>query len=221
MEMHTKFIKAVAIFVAICHTTLSCSATEQKSAKSEDGYCGPRCVQFILNYYNHDVGLLELIDRITPEHEWRGMSVAEIIALFQQYDVPARAVKSSSVDDLSPVLPVIAHLHDAETGREHFVVVLGTQEDSVCVWDGLIGVQDTKIELFDINNSRIAILPILSESSKKAFSSKPKVSMGWKLLTFLPGVFGGVLLMLYFRFKAQSFVSDRPVAATCLRFFNR
>jgi ABC-type bacteriocin/lantibiotic exporter with double-glycine peptidase domain len=206
--MSTKLtrVSAAPIFFAIIHATFFTLASEQKSVKREDGYCGPRCVQFILNFHNHDVGLIELINRMSLEREWRGASVAELITLFQHYNVPTRAVKFISVDDLSPALPVIAHLNDADSGLGHFVVVLGVQADSVCVWDGLIGVQDIKIESFENSCSQIAVVPLLSESSTKAFTPNPKELMGWKLFTFLPGIFGGILLLLYFRSKAPSVV---------------
>jgi len=221
--MRTKItsVSTVATFLAIFYATFFCVASEQKSVKREDGYCGPRCVQFILNFYGHDVGLIELIDRMSLEHEWRGTSVAELITLFQQYNVPTRAAKFSSVDDLSPALPVIVHLNATDSGHGHFVVVLEIKAGSVCVWDGLIGVQHIKLALFETSCSQIAVVPLLSESSTKVFAPNPKALMGWKLLTFLPGVFGGTLLMLYFRLKVPSFVLVRPLAASCSRFLNR
>jgi len=121
--------------------------------------CGPRCVQFVLEYYGKESDLIDL----TVEMQWPdiedGTSMAEIRKSLRTRGVYALAVRVGKADVQLSSDPVIVHLKGSSDDSGHFLVWLPmSSQRFVSVWDGLRGYQQIPREDFERQMSGIVLL---------------------------------------------------------------
>lgn len=134
---------AILVILTFGTPVLGETATQSRptATENDDIWCGPRCVQFVLQSCGHEVELPDVLDHIeTPAG--RGSSLHDMHGLLDQYGLDWNVYYVKRRVDWLAALghPSIVHLtrDDADVG--HFVVALEARDGIVSVWDGTAGV---------------------------------------------------------------------------------
>ncbi len=99
--------------------------------------CGPRCVQFVLDYYGHEEGVIEIVREIQWPHLSRGCSLADIEDALRKRGIHTQAIRLESRATLDWPHPVILHLSAGRNEMGHFVVWLPCSTGGAAdIWDG-------------------------------------------------------------------------------------
>jgi hypothetical protein len=109
-----------------------------KRGSTEDNYCGPRCVQYILYHYGvGSVSLPSLVKRLDFQDNPSGVSLTAVKKLLESYGVETKPIRIPADHVLRSPNYCIVHLqNDSSSGPGHFVVLLpGTSRQSVLFWD--------------------------------------------------------------------------------------
>jgi ABC-type bacteriocin/lantibiotic exporter with double-glycine peptidase domain len=133
--------RAIAMATALLVGALGrgATATAQEAAAGEDFVCGPRCVQYVLDW--HKVPSPDLVE-LVREMQWPelqdGSALAGIQTALRERGLHARAVRLPPAARLTWNQPVI--VHQTTDGIGHFVVWLPQPAgDKTVIWDGLHG----------------------------------------------------------------------------------
>jgi ABC-type bacteriocin/lantibiotic exporter with double-glycine peptidase domain len=108
-----------------------------------DMICGPRCVQYLLQYYDRDSeDLIALVHEIQwPEIE-AGASLESIETALRKRGVNTFAMQIGPEARLTWRFPVLLHLAEEGRSQGHYVVWLPTSSSrTVDVWCGLRGIE--------------------------------------------------------------------------------
>ncbi len=106
-----------------------------------DMFCGPRCVQYILDYYGRHEDLLPLIEEIQERNWSEGSSLRSVEMALNRRGIQTAAITVGRFAQVSWPRPVIIHLAGTGNSLGHFVVdVTETPSSMARVWCGLTGV---------------------------------------------------------------------------------
>jgi hypothetical protein len=129
---------ACAGMVVITATIQAFGQAVQKRANPFSGnlFCGPRCIQRVLEYYEKDADLLDLIREIQWPAIDQGTSFEMLAKALKDRGIHTAAVRIDNQTDIFWDRPAIVHLNDRE--NEHYVVWLPPSfpGGSAKVWDG-------------------------------------------------------------------------------------
>jgi ABC-type bacteriocin/lantibiotic exporter with double-glycine peptidase domain len=117
-------------------------ADRANSEATGDTFCGPRCVQFVLDHYGRQEALRPLVEEI-QERDWRqGSTLASLQSALERRGIYTAALKVANGSRIDWPEPMIVHLLPTRTLElGHFVVLLpGTDAGGLRVWCGLSGV---------------------------------------------------------------------------------
>lgn len=202
-------ITPLAVLFAFCSMASALGDVSPTSeATSTDMVCGPRCVQFLLRYYEKDdPGLVALIREIQWPHLEQGVTLAAIDAALRSRDIytyPLFVLPDAKFDWPHPVL---VHLNPKGTARfGHYVVWLPSSTASrTGIWSGLSGVREGNArDLSDWMSGAILLTsPVAVENPENvAFPARRR-----KLLRLAAMVLVGTALMFWVR--AGKFTSWR------------
>lgn len=130
--------------IALCVVTTPVALSSDTSGRIGDRYCGPRCAQFLLQWYGidvpplHDIGAQMQLDIVAP-----GTSLDDLRLFIDRHRIAAKAVRIPTGTMPRWPHPAILHIHSDDGDLlGHFVVLLpsSTAETSQ-IWVGVNGVQ--------------------------------------------------------------------------------
>lgn len=148
-------IVLAAIILAPCAVSRGPNAPQRASElaagepprRGGDVYCGPRCVQYVLDYYGKHCDLVDLVDEIQQPNWWDGSRLRDIDrALRRRGLFTAPLIIDPSTEICWDRLAVV-HVKPTDSEVGHFVVQLQSDsldrlqaDGSIPVWSGLHGV---------------------------------------------------------------------------------
>jgi len=158
---HHPFTRAIVrcncIICAIVSNAVGAEAPEKhatalrRSREAEpDMFCGPRCVQFVLEHFGQREDLRPLVQEIQDRDWRRGSTLAALQLALERRGLYTTALRVGARSRVDWPTPVIAHLNpQTATGLGHFVVLLpGGGDGGLRVWCGLAGVQPVSCKQF-------------------------------------------------------------------------
>ena len=151
--------------VVIWTTVLSTTGPMVSPSSGDDTYdllCGPRCVQFLLQYYDiEEPGLQEIVRETQWPRVEAGTSLGSLKRFVESRGLHTAAVRISDVSRLSWDYPVVVHWGEATSPGAvgHFVVWLPrSTTETMYFWNGLHGVQSLDVHQFARYASGVVLL---------------------------------------------------------------
>lgn len=124
----------------------------------EDGYCGHRCVNMMLQFHGIDVSVRQLATETPVVEGSLGTSLQELSIATDHHELESSVVRFKSIQQLRGSFPAIVHVEDGFADSGHFVFVAGLTVDDAIVWDGLNGISFVPLVKFDESHSGHAIV---------------------------------------------------------------
>lgn len=108
---------------------------------TDDLVCGPRCVQYLLQYYGREADLIELVREIQWPDLASGASLDALDKALNERGIHTFGMQLAPQARLEWPYPVLIHLkvEGAEIG--HYAVWLPSSSGKVALWNGLLGIQ--------------------------------------------------------------------------------
>lgn len=114
--------------------------SRNKGDNSPDLACGPRCVQFVLEYYGISAELIPLM----RETQWfqleRGASLGRLRDALESRGIHTAMIQVDPAVEIAAAVPIIRHIQNSR-GDGHFVIQLNRDREKV-IWDGLNGYRE-------------------------------------------------------------------------------
>ena len=139
-------------------------AEEHPPLPELDVFCGPRCVDFVLQYY----GKTEIFSDLVREIQWpdveRGCSMDAMKTSLERRHVHTLALRRLPGTILNWNRPVIVHLHrNGDPTLGHYVVWLpSSTARTIRIWNGIHGLQEVPIDEFLSEMSGVVLLTSLT-----------------------------------------------------------
>lgn len=131
------------------------------TVQSADFVCGPRCLQYILNWYDKDEDLIDLVREVQWPDLEAGATMASLDKAMQSRGIHTFPMRVGADARFCWHSPVLLHLlgEGGESGIGHFVVWLPSSDATHAnVWAGLAGVQSGSAEALAGRCSGYALL---------------------------------------------------------------
>jgi ABC-type bacteriocin/lantibiotic exporter with double-glycine peptidase domain len=125
--------------------TIEADGDDEELPHGHDLLCGPRCVQFLLQYYQRSPAAT--LVALTREIQWpdveAGVSLERIAEALKARSIHTAALKLSSDATLKWNHPVVVHLAPRDQqALGHYVIWLPDSTEGICrVWSGTPGMQ--------------------------------------------------------------------------------
>jgi len=204
---------AVAAGYAQEHASLSSLSVPEldKNAWWDDRICGPRCVQYLLGYY--DLESEDIID-LVREVQWpdleRGASLDRVEQSLRDRGIHTASIVVPENGELCWHSPAVVHLKDDEAGLGHFAVWLPESSGGeVKVWGGRSGTRVLEKRDFSKLFTGVALLtsrePLGDPGS--AIVNPIHSIRGIRFLLGATVVGGAILVFVAFRMRGQPFAS--------------
>jgi len=184
-----------------CSAALASASTHALALASDandrqvDVYCGPRCAQFILKYFDRlvDDDLFALIQEMQSADPTSGMSMRAIeIALNRRhiYTIAVR-VRPENLSQCTWECPIVVHLQregKTDAGLGHYIVWLPTSDnESAHLWLGLRGIKQVDYDSFTKTMSGVMLLtsdkPIDTTVVRSSLFSDGRYNCRWIVIS--------------------------------------
>lgn len=167
--------------LAILALVMSGGPAENDFAPARDAFCGARCVHRVLQLYQRNEELTDLIVEFRGGESSGEVPFPELAQALERRGIHSKFVKLGALDILSWKHPAILHVDG-----NHFVVLESTGPATATIWDGPGGV--TEVPLWELNwrSSRIVLLtsdvPITEEAYARRELRYAALALGTVLL---------------------------------------
>ncbi|MEO2031569.1 MAG: cysteine peptidase family C39 domain-containing protein [Planctomycetaceae bacterium] len=162
-----QILRHVVIICVLSVLTMSAgraSADEQTETVQQlrelDVFCGPRCLEFVLEYYGQKETFTDLVREIQWPDVERGCSMLALKTSLGRRDVYSVALRRSPGTILDWNMPAIVHLHrNGDSPLGHYVVWLPSSTSRTTrIWNGIHGLQEVPIDEFLSEMSGVVLL---------------------------------------------------------------
>ncbi len=177
----------VLLLAGVCSAPV---AAQDPAASTGEAICGPRCVEFVLNWYDRPVEVSDLIWELQGGQSDRQVSASALDAALKKRGIHTQLVRISEWKSPTWSYPALLHMRN-ENGSGHFVVWVPPSEGKPSLlWDNGAGFTKALTPSQSARLSGVAIL-----TSREPFPDGPEIEVGsGRPLATLNSVGGGLIL---------------------------
>jgi ABC-type bacteriocin/lantibiotic exporter with double-glycine peptidase domain len=190
--------------------TSSVSELDQ-NASWDDRICGPRCVQYLLEYYELDrEDLIDLVREVQWPDLEKGASLDRVECALRDRGIHTAPIVVPGNGELCWHSPVVVHLKDDKAGLGHFAVWLPESSGGeVKVWRDRSGAHVLEKKDFSRLFTGVALLTSRQPigDPRLAIVNRGSSTRGLRFLMAATAVAGALFVFVAFRMRGRPSVS--------------